>query len=101
MWLTDSDDIRTFIFRSYIEPGRQRGAEVIQFAVEDVCERMGLIGATNRVWNALNTPKLERDFGAKTLERSGPDTDGKTVFTMRIADSRHHSGEATACAGCR
>jgi hypothetical protein len=86
MTAIDSDSIRDYARREYIEPARRRGEDVVRIQAGDIHRALGLNNRVPLVCSALASRAFLRENGLQLQRREGPPSGISTtvVFTYRL-----------------
>lgn len=79
-----ADEIRDFVFRTYIEPTRKRGERTVRVRAGDVHEGMGLSDRMPAVCGAIGTRKFEKKYRVRLAGREGPTQGADVYFTFEV-----------------
>jgi hypothetical protein len=86
---TLSDQVRDYVYRNYIVPARENKTVSVTVTAGDVHQALKLDSRRmSLVCAALNTAKLERQYGVRLLQRSGSGHGPTATFTFSV-----HPGE--------
>ncbi len=79
-----ADEIREYVFRTYIEPARKQGARKVTIQAGDVHKKMGLSKRMPAVCGAIGTIKFQETYKASLMDRKGPTQGARVYFTFEI-----------------
>jgi hypothetical protein len=79
-----SDKVRRYVYEHYIVPARQQQVETATVRAGDVAKAMRMRGRMPHVCGAIGAAKLQKDFGVKLLQRSGPGNGSNTIFIFQV-----------------
>lgn len=90
--LTQADQIRAFLLKTYIEPARGRGETSLTLRSGTVQEAMGLREAWTNICSVLSGAKLQALAGVRLLRTAGPPASTTTTFTFDLEPKRARGG---------
>ena len=85
--MSQADEIREFVYRTYIMPARDKSRQEVTVRAGDVHDKMGLVDRMPAVCGAVGTKIFERKYGVKLIHRTGV-TNGPNVFFTFVVGGR-------------
>ena len=82
-----ADEIREFAFRTYIEPGRERGEWAVTIRAGDVHDALGLKSRLPLVCGALGSDQFERQCNVRRISADGPLQSANLLLTFRLRET--------------
>jgi 5-methylcytosine-specific restriction enzyme B len=81
---TISDQIRRYVFETYVVPTRKQQSEKVTVRVGDVAKALHQKMRMPLVCDVIGGEKFQQQFGITLLERTGPKRGPNTCFTFRV-----------------
>lgn len=82
--MTLANEIREFVYETYISPAREREDSQVTIRAGEVHKRMGLSSRMPAVCSALGAEKFENLYGIKLIDRKGPHLGSNMFFTFQL-----------------
>ncbi|GEM_PF-861319 len=84
--VSESDEIRAYTFKKYIEPARKQGIDKVKIKVRDVHKALGFRNSLPLVYEAIGSPTFQKTYAVRLAEKEGdPTRKGvKLVLTFAI-----------------
>jgi hypothetical protein len=83
--MKQADQIRKFVFESYVMPARRNGSAEVLIRAGDVHREMGLANAMPAICSAIGSSKFEALSGMRNIARTGPSNGSNALFHFDLS----------------
>jgi 5-methylcytosine-specific restriction enzyme B len=82
--MAHSDDVRDYVFKTYIQPARDRGDKSVAVRVGDVHSALHFRDRLPLICTALGAMKFRNQYGLTLLRTEGPAQSTTTTYTFGL-----------------
>lgn len=84
--MSESDEIRNYAFKKYIEPARKQGKDRVKIKVRDVHKALGYRNSLPLVYEAIGSDTFQKSYAVRLADQEGDPTrqGSKLVLTFAV-----------------